>query len=119
MFNKEESARVLARKHFEIEPCISQIFRLREKPEYEALSSTPIKLLEVNASAVPAGVMPLHFGAAPAIGITFPSIIIEVTPEEFERIKLKELQLPVGWAIGEELTEGEPLIAFVNGHTER
>ncbi len=47
--------------------------------------------------------MPLHFGPAPASGILFPSIIVEVTPEEFDRIKRNELKLPKGWTIGEEL----------------
>lgn len=57
----------------------------------------PIKLLEVNENTVPAGVMPLHFGPAPAIGITFPSVIVEVTPDEYKKIQSQELKLPKGW----------------------
>ena len=68
MSGKQETARLLARKHFQIEPGITRIFSIREKPEYEALASTPIKLLEVNAETVASGVLPLHFGPAPASG---------------------------------------------------
>ncbi len=47
--------------------------------------------------------MPLHFGPVPAIGILYSSIIIEVTPNEFQKIQSHELKLPEGWEIGEEL----------------
>jgi len=63
----------------------------------------PIKLLEVNKDTVSSGVMPLHFGPAPASGILFPSVIVEVTPEEFKRIKAKDLLLPSGWFLDAEL----------------
>ena len=49
------------------------------------------------------GIMPLHFGPAPAIGIPYSSTIIEVTPNEFRKIQSHELKLPEGWEIGEEL----------------
>jgi hypothetical protein len=59
--------------------------------------------LEVNADTVPTGVVPLHFGPAPASGIPYPSVIVEVTPGEFDRIRARELPLPAGWEVGEEL----------------
>jgi hypothetical protein len=103
MSNKEAIARKLAEAHFAVEPEITQIFTLCEKSEIEALPGTPIKLLEVNAATIPSGVMPLHFGPAPASGIPYSSVIIEVTPSEFEQIKANELKLPDGWTIGAEL----------------
>ena len=33
-------------------------------------------------------------------------MIVEVTPEEFERIKVHELELPEGWTIDEEYPKG-------------
>ena len=54
-------------------------------------------------NTVESGVMPLHFGPAPASGIPYSSIIVEVTPSEFEKIRTHELRLPDGWEIGEEL----------------
>lgn len=100
----------LAKKHYEVEDGLTRIFRLHSKAELEANRAEPIKLLEVNENTVPSGVMPLHFGAAPTIGIPFPSIIVEVTPEEFTKIQRRELYLPKDWEIGEELPKtAEPL----------
>jgi hypothetical protein len=47
--------------------------------------------------------MPLQFGPSPASGLHYPSIIVEVTPEEFERIQTQQLELPEGWIVGERL----------------
>jgi hypothetical protein len=98
MFDKDEDARILAESHYKIEPEITQIFRIAG--ESETLPVDPIKLLEVNQSSIPSGIMPLCFDAVPASGIHFPSIIIEVTPEEFEKIQTRDLPLPNGWTIG-------------------
>ena len=98
---KSLAAKRLAEKHYEVEDGLMQIFRLTGKAE--ASRTEPIKLLEVNENTVSSGVMPLHFGAAPASGIAFPSIIVEVTPDEFTKIKAHELKLPKDWEIGEEL----------------
>lgn len=103
MLSKAEAARALARLHFQLEPELARIFTVCEMPEKEQLPTSPIKLLEVSASTIPSGVMPLHFGPAPASGIPYASVIIEVTPDEFERIRRHELKLPQGWTLGEEL----------------
>ena len=89
-------------KHYDIEPGITRIFNLRDKPELESLSSAPIKLLEINIDTASSDIMPLHFGAVPGGGIPYPSLIVDVVPDEFERIKLQELKLPDGWTIDEE-----------------
>ncbi|MGH7192872.1 MAG: hypothetical protein ACREJM_04960 [Candidatus Saccharimonadales bacterium] len=60
-------------------------------------------MLEVNAKTVPSGVLPVSFGPAPASGIPYPSVIVEVSPEEFTRIQTKELKLSKGRLLGEEL----------------
>jgi len=96
-------ARELARKHYEVEAGLTQVFLIADQAHAEGVRSEPIKLLEVNADTVASGIMPLHFGPAPASGIPYPSIIIEVTPEEFDKIHSNEMKLPEGWKIGEEL----------------
>lgn len=100
---KDNAARILAEKHYQVEAGLTQIIRFTDKAEAEVIRSEPIKLLEVNENTVESGVMPLHFGPAPASGILYPSIIIEVTPNEFQKIQSHELKLPEGWEIGEEL----------------
>jgi len=67
------------------------------------LPDTPIKLLEVNTNTFASGVMPVYFGPVRASGILYPSVIVEVTPDEFERIRSHQLSLPNGWMIAEEL----------------
>ena len=94
---RAEAAKELARWHYDLEPGITQIFRITDSVEVELIRATPIKLLEVNVNTVESGVMPLQFGPAPASGIPYSSIIIEVTPNEFEKIQSLELKLPEGW----------------------
>jgi hypothetical protein len=105
--HKDEVAKKLAHTHFDIEPGIKRIFKLRDKPEFEGLSSSPIKLLEINADTPPSGIMPLYFGPVPSSGIPYPSVIVEVTPDEFERLWVQELKLPDGWTIDEEYPKAD------------
>ena len=100
---KAKAARELAKKHFQVEPGLTKIIRFSGAAQTEFLPAEPIKLLEVNRDTVASGVMPLHFGPAPASGISFSSVIVEVTPEEYEKIKKKELLLPQGWRTEDEL----------------
>ena len=100
--SKDVAAKTLARKHYEVEEGLTRIFRLIGPNDAEAAESEPIKLLEVNEATVPSGVMPLHFGAIPDLGIPYPSIIVEVTPAEYDQIAAEAVKLPKGWRIGKE-----------------
>lgn len=109
MNNRLEAVQRLASRHYQIEPGITEIRPITLEKQNESVE--PIMLLEVNENTVPSGIMPLQFDAVPASGIPFPSIIIEVTPEEFEKIQREELKLPDGWKLGPPLPrpgEGDP-----------
>ena len=101
MSSKDDEARELAQKHYEIEDGITQILRITQSPEVETSPTAPIILLESNSNTVPSGVTPIHFGADPASGIHYPTVIVEVTPEEFQRIQAHELELPAGWRLAD------------------
>jgi len=101
MLTKDEAATELARKHYEIETGLMQVFRITGSGDVEPGSNEPIKLLEVNENTVPSGIMPLQFGPSPASGLHYSSVILEVTPDEFQKIKNQELKLPHGWKVGE------------------
>jgi hypothetical protein len=101
--DKAQVARELAKKHYQAEAGLQSVFRLTGSAEVEVRPVEPIKLLEVNTNTVASGVLPVQFGPAPASGIPYPSIIVEVSPEEFEKIKTQELKLPKGWQVGEEM----------------
>lgn len=95
--SKDEEAVDLARRHYEIEPGMLDVIRFTDTAEVEISPAEPIKLLEVNENTVPAGIMPIYFGPAPSAGFLCPSVIVEITPEEYEKVKSKELALPPGW----------------------
>jgi len=101
MPTKDEEALELARKHYEVEAGLTQIFRITGSADNEVSPNEPIKLLEVNENTVPSGIMPIQFGPSPASGLHHPSIILEVTPDEFQKIRNHELELPNGWEIGD------------------
>jgi hypothetical protein len=91
---KEEAA-ALARAHYEVEPGLRAVYRL-EGPDPNDLR---IKLLEVNDQTVAAGIVPVGFPAHPASGLHNPSVVIEVTPQEYLAIQQKQLELPSGWQV--------------------
>ncbi len=85
----------LARAHYAVEPGLRAIYRL-DGPDPHGFR---IKLLEVNEHTIPTGIVPVGFPAHPASGLHFPSVVIEVTPQEYEAIQHKQLSLPAGWEI--------------------
>lgn len=100
MVHKDDVARLLAHAHREIEPTISLIIRLVSEREEDA--SEPVKLLEVNAATSPSGICPIAFTAHPP-DVPHPSVVVEVTEEEYDRILSGDLGLPDGWELGDTL----------------
>ncbi len=94
MASKDEAARRLVEWHFEVEPDLQEAYRIIA--DDEDASSEPIKLIEVNAATVPTGSIEL-FGFAPTDEIPFPTLIAEVTPEEFRRFRSQPETWPEGW----------------------
>lgn len=86
------AAERLAEAHYRVEPGISKIYALSSA---EAGDRT-IRLLEVNANTFESGIVPIGFGPHPRSGVPFASVIIEVTPREFEDLRNGRLQLPEG-----------------------
>jgi hypothetical protein len=101
---KDGVARTLADAHFRIEPGLRQIFRLRSTDQVEAGEAEPVKLLEVNPATPRNGIVPVYFAAHPASGIFYPSIIVEIHPEELLAVRQGALPLPHGWRVADELT---------------
>jgi hypothetical protein len=99
--NRDDAAKELALSHAQLEEAVSKVIRLRSGCEGDA--QEPIKLLEVNANTFPAGVMPVIFGDSE--DFPFASVIVEVTPDEFESIRSGKLPLPEDWKLGETLFE--------------
>ncbi len=104
--SRDSVARRLAESHFRVDPGIVRIFRLVRRGQ-EDDQTEPIKLLEVNRETAMTGIQPIRFGPHPASGTCYPSIIVEVRPEEFELIVEGKLALPDGWVLGPEYTASE------------
>jgi len=105
--DKDEAARFLADAHFRIEPSLSHIFRIVGTEGSEQRPDEPVKLLEVNDATIPSGIMPLQFAPDAAFGMPYSSVIVEVTPQEFEDIRNQSLLLPNGWTLGEEMCRND------------
>jgi hypothetical protein len=97
---KERAAKRLAQAHFLVEPGITRIFRL--ECDTEQRPEEPIKLLEVNANTIAAGIVPVQFGPDAETGISFRSIIVEIAPDEYATLAVGRLRLPNGWRLGHE-----------------
>jgi hypothetical protein len=99
------AAERLARLHYQLEDGVTQIFLLTHESDGANGEGEPppIRLLEVNENTAAAGIVPIGFGPAPNLGVPFPSIIVEVTPEEFSDLCESRLALPPGWSVGPEI----------------
>jgi hypothetical protein len=100
MDEKDDIARVLAEAHRLEQTTITHIVRLLGSREADG--SEPIKLLEVNPATSPSGIWPIAFTPDPP-EILFGSVVVEVTPSEYEDIVARRLPLPNGWTLGETL----------------
>lgn len=103
--SKEAVAQRLAEAHYIIEPGIERIIQLVTSPEREADPKEPVKLLEVNQNTTAEGFHPVFFGPHAASGIFYPSVIVEVTPDEYEQIRRDPTSLPNGWRPGREFAK--------------
>ena len=87
-----EVAQELAEAHREEDPATTEVY-LAESP-YE------IRLVEVSGSVSSIGtkeVLPFWFTERPDQGIDYPSVVILLSPEEWESVERGEISLPQGW----------------------
>jgi hypothetical protein len=101
MRTKDQTAKLLADAHFRLDEGITRIFRIMEADEGDRLK--PVKLLEINPMTAEVGISPVGLSADPGRGIAYPSVIVEISPDEFEQLRRGELNLPHDWRLGEEL----------------
>jgi hypothetical protein len=82
--SKFETAEKLARQHFAVEPMLTRINLI--EPINDLDPNDPIKLLEVVEGTLERGIEPIAFPSDPARGFEYPSVIVEVSPREYEAI---------------------------------
>jgi len=83
-------AKKLAECHRRADPSTSDIFL--------SPSQIEIRLIEVSKEVPNSNeVFPISFGAAPEDGIPYPSVVILLSPEEWESVRTGLLALPESW----------------------
>lgn len=93
--NPKEVAIKLAKGHRESDPSTLLI-------KYFPSNNKEIRLLEVSKTAPTTGeIMPFRFGPDASNGIYYPSIVILLSPNEWEQIQAGGLKLPRGWSLKE------------------
>ena len=102
MNDKTAIAQALADAHRGIEPSIVRIRRITSPDESDP--SEPVKLLEVNPDTSPSGIVPIYFG--PSSKVPAPSVLVEITPKEYDDIERGDLKLPPGWKLDVTLFDG-------------
>jgi hypothetical protein len=86
----EAIARRMVRDHFETEEFLDRIIWFKSAGNEEE-----IHLIEVNRDADPSGtVMTLYFGETKKFPL--PALVADVTPEEWEQIRIGKIPLPQG-----------------------
>lgn len=98
---KLETARNLAKAHFRVDQQVQHIHLIESHHDLDP--NEPIKLLEVVAGTLERGIEPINFTPDPARGIDYPSVIVEISPREYEAIREGKLGYK-DWTVGEELT---------------
>ncbi len=91
-----QAAEVLAELHKKEDPSTSAV--------YLAEADDEIRLVEVSGSIDTAGeILPFRFAANPEAGVEYPSVVVLLSPEEWERVDRGKLKLPRGWGSAKKL----------------
>ena len=88
----DDVAHELAAAHRREDPETREVYFLRAKDE--------VRLVEVSGSAHSGGeVLPFGFAARRDLGVPYPSVVVLLSPEDWERVRRGELDLPEGWDV--------------------
>jgi hypothetical protein len=94
----DETAKELAKAHKAEDPDTHTVLLAPDEQEKE------IRLVEVSSSAPAADdIFAVYFESDLAHGIPFPSAVVLLSDQEWEKIQLGELPLPEGWGTSKDL----------------
>ncbi|MEX2173749.1 MAG: hypothetical protein WD872_05260 [Pirellulaceae bacterium] len=96
-FDRDEMAGWYARQHLQTDPGVSEIYYLpSDSPERE------IRFVEVNeliADRLDSALEPVDFGVDRDTQTEHTLLVLDVTPDQWDRIHKRELALPRGWSL--------------------
>jgi hypothetical protein len=94
----KDTAVDLVQSHREVEPNLLRVYFYRDPAGRE------VRLVEiVEGSPSAEEVLPFRFAPDESRGVRYPVVIVELSPEEFDRVERGALPLPAGWTDREEL----------------
>ncbi len=106
-FDRDSMARWYADRHFKTDPGIVEVRYLpTDAPARE------IRLLEINqliARRDENPIEPIDFGVDIGAADRHTLFVVDVTPEQWERIKRGSLALPAGWSLQDSVAFARPL----------
>jgi hypothetical protein len=92
MMSVFDVAKKLAEDHKKEDPETTDVF--------VAEATDEVRLIEVSGSlgpTAPRAVLPFRFNARPDKGVDYPSVVVLLSPSEWEAVQRGELELPEGW----------------------
>ncbi len=105
-FNRNGMAKRYALRHLKTDPAIQEIYYLpTDAPTRE------IRFVEVNNAIMQRDAdttEPIDFGVDTGNPSEHKLMIVDVTPDQWERIKRKQLPLPKGWSLSQPVRFGRP-----------
>ena len=118
---KDLLAKAIADGHYGVDSAVTDIYRIIGPTEDDP--DDPIKFLEVDAEAIPAGIVPVYVGRydwnfapdgkrfrvdkvgdAEESRLPISVVVIDISPEEFEQLNDGKLMLRSGWELGDRYT---------------
>lgn len=96
-FDRDTMARWYAKQHLEVDPGLRAVYYLPTgAPERE------IRFVEVNemiAERRDDGLEPVDFGVGMESDTAHRLLVLDVTPEQWDRLQASTLALPSGWSL--------------------
>lgn len=96
-FNRDSMARWYAQEHLKTDPGIVSVYYLPKNA-----GEREIRLIEVNnliGDRNDDALEPIDFGVDSGMDTAHTLYVLDVTPEQWERIKAQELGLPSNWSL--------------------
>ena len=88
----DDVAHELAAAHRREDPSTQAVYFLRSEDE--------VRLVEISRSADSGGeILPFRFGPNLDEGVPYPSVLVLLSPEDWDRVLLGDLRLSEGWDV--------------------
>jgi hypothetical protein len=105
--DKDRAARELVEWHYQIEPGLELVYRVLSDDEDNP--KEPIKLVEINSTAVGTGSFEA-FAFAPSADVPYTTVIAELTREQLQMLRSSGA-IPPGWNLDNAIEIRRPVAA--------